>query len=136
MGTGQSDQLAERELKAGDGGLVQFAELADLADDAVDLVLFLDRFPDGLVRGVDPQLVMQDVEDVDLQLVLVMEDGVVVFLERNIGELAEEVRIVDEFRHHLHMFLETAGDRAGLGRQFGVEEIDRKSTRLNSSHSV
>ena len=67
---------------------------------------------------------MQDVEDVHLQLVLVMEDGVVVFLERDIGELAEEVRIVDEFRHHLHVFLEPAGDRAGLGRQFGIQEVE------------
>ena len=59
-----------------------------------------------------------------LKLVFVVEDGIVILFERNIGELAEEIRVVDKARHHLHMLLEPAGDRAGLRGKLSVQEIE------------
>ncbi len=98
--------------------------------------MLLDGRPERLVRDVDAELLGELVEHVRLQLLAEVVHAVLVLLERHVGELAEEVRVLDDV-HPLQMLLETAGDGAGLGGELGVEEIEAALERaLHEAASV
>ena len=110
------------ELVAGDGRVIELAVIADLIDDGADFVVQLDRLHERLVGDVDAVFLVHRIENVRLQLVLVVNNAVLVLLERHIGECHEEVRILDDV-HVAEVLLETAGDRAGLGAELSVQEV-------------
>ena len=120
---GQADQLDDLELEAGDGRVVQLAVAADLLDQLADLVVLLDSLADGRVGHVDAELLVQRIQHVILQLGLEVVDGVLGLLEGDVGEVHEEVRVLDDV-HVTQVLLETAGDRAGLGRHLGIQEVE------------
>ena len=110
------------ELVAGNGRVIELAVIADLIDDGADFVVQLDRLHERLVGDVDAVFLVHRIENVRLQLVLIVNNAVLVLLERHIGERHEEVRILDDV-HVAEVLLETAGDRAGLGAELSVQEV-------------
>jgi hypothetical protein len=72
FGAGQGDQLDALEFIAGDGGLGQLAVIADLGDEAADLVMLVDGFHQGFVRGIYAEMLLEGVEHVGLELLFVM----------------------------------------------------------------
>ena len=119
------------ELIAGDGGIGKLAVVADLVNQAADLIVLLDGLHQRLVGHVDAQIVMQLAQHMVAQLIPVVVVGDVGFLEGNVDKLAEEIVIVDD-AHVLHgvqvlllqMLLEAAGGGAGLGGHLGVQEVE------------
>ena len=119
------------ELIAGDCGVIQLAVVADLADQARDLVLLLDGLTQRPVRDVDAEVLVQGPEHMVLKLLGVVFDADVVLFERDIGEFNKEVVVFDNAHILdavqvllLQMLLEAAGGRAGLGGHLGIEEIE------------
>ena len=118
------------ELIAGDRRVVQLAVLADLVDQAADLVVLLDGLENGFVGDVDAEILVQRLEDVGAQLGLEVVVAVLRVLEGDVGEGAEEVVVVDNAHILdgievllLQVLLEAAGGRACLGAHLGVEEV-------------
>ena len=119
------------EFIAGDGGVIKLAVVADLVYQAADLIVLLDGFHDCLVGDVDAEVLVQRLKHVCLKLAAEVLETVLVVLERNVGELAEEIIIVDDAHVLdgvkmllLKMLLEAAGAGAGLGRHLGVKEVE------------
>ena len=115
-------QLDDLELITRDGRVVELAVAADLLDELADLVVLLDSLADGLVGGVDAELLVQRIQNVILKLRDEVIDSVLGLLERDVGEVHEEVRVLDDV-HVTQVLLEAAGDGAGLSRHLGVKEV-------------
>ena len=119
------------ELIPRDGGHVQLAVAADLGDQAADLVVLLDGLQQGLVGGVDAEVLGQGIQHMGLQLLAIVQIAVFGFLEGYVGEFAEEVGVLDDV-HVLHgvqvllhqVLLEPAGDGARLGGHLGIQEVE------------
>ena len=93
--------------------------------------MLLDGLHNGLVGDVDAEVLVQRLKHVCLKLAAEVLETVLVVLERNVGELAEEIIIVDDAHVLdgvkmllLKMLLEAAGAGAGLGRHLGVKEVE------------
>ena len=119
------------ELIAGDGGVIELAVVADLVDEAAYLILLLDGLADGLIGNVDAEVIVQGLEDMGAKLGGIVLVGDLVIFERDIGEFAEEVVVVDDAHIVdgvemllLQMLLEAAGGGAGLGGHLRVEEVE------------
>ena len=101
-------ELNHVELIAGDGRIVELAQIADLGDDAAELVEPLDRGAERLVGGVDAEDVLHRAHDVLLQLHLVVIEVRLVALHRGIDDGDEEVVVlhgleqVEVLLHALH----------------------------------
>ena len=110
--------------------IVQLAVLADLVDEAADLVVVLDGLAKRLIGDVDAEMLVQRLEHVGAQLGLEVLIAVLVVFERDVGELAEEIVVVDNAHILdgielllLEVFLKTAGGGAGLGAHLRVKEV-------------
>ena len=130
LGADQAHQLDHMELIAGDGGVIQLAVVADLVDEAADLVVLLDGLDQRFVGNVDAEVLMQGLQNVGAQLSLVVLIADLVVFEGDVGKLAEEVVVVDDAHILdgvemllLQVLLEAAGGRAGLGAHLGVKEV-------------
>lgn len=95
------------ELRAGDRGLIELAEFADLRDDVADLVVRLDRGAQSFVGRVDAEMFVQLVENVLLQRGGKVFDAVLVLFERNIREGDEEFFVLNEVRQLGKMLLKS-----------------------------
>ena len=63
LGAGVADQNQDGVFIARDGRVVELARLADLGEDAADLVVLADRGADGSVRGIDAVVFAHRLED-------------------------------------------------------------------------
>jgi hypothetical protein len=111
------------ELRAGDRGLIELAEFADLRDDVADLVVRLDRGAQSFVGRVDAEMFVQLVENVLLQRGGKVFDAVLVLFERNIREGDEEFFVLNEVRQLGKMLLKPASAGAGLRAELRVNEV-------------
>ena len=119
------------ELIAGDGGIIELAEIADFIYDLADLVMLLDSCLESLVGNIDTEVFLQLAEDMVLELIMVVLIVVLGVLEGNIHKLAEELVIINNSHILdgvevllLDVLLEAAGDGAGLGGQLRIEEVE------------
>ena len=116
------DELNDGKFRTGDRRTVQLSVASDLPDQPAHLVVLADRGQKCLVRGIDPEMLLELVKNMGPELFFVVVDGVLVLLKRNIREFAEEIRILDDI-HELQVLLEPARDRTGLRRHLRVQEI-------------
>ena len=84
------------EFIAGDGGVIKLAVVADLVYQAADLIVALDGLHDGLIGNVDAKLFMQGLKNMGAQLLTEVSIAVLIVLEGNVGEFAEEIVVVDD----------------------------------------
>ena len=119
------------EFIAGDGGVIKLAVVADLVYQAADLIVALDGLHDGLIGNVDAKLFMQGLKNMGAQLLTEVSIAVLIVLEGNVGEFAEEIIVVDNSHILdgvkvllLKVLLEAAGAGAGLGRHLRIEEVE------------
>ena len=126
-----ADKLDDVELIAGDGGVIKLAVVADLVYQAADLIVALDGLHDGLIGNVDAKLFMQGLKNMGAQLLTEVSIAVLIVLEGNVGEFAEEIIVVDNSHILdgvkvllLKVLLEAAGAGAGLGRHLRIEEVE------------
>ena len=80
------------ELRAGDRGVIELAEVSDLRDDVADLVVRLDRGAQSFVGRVDAEVLVQLVENVLLQRGGEVLNAVLILLERDVRKGNEERR--------------------------------------------
>ena len=110
------------ELVACNGSIIELAQLADLADDAADLVVFLHRLADGGVGRVDPVALFHHVEQADAHLLDILANGVILHLEGHIGVRDEEVRLFVELEY-FEMLVKAVHHRAGVHACKTIEEV-------------
>ncbi len=111
------------ELRAGDGRVVELAEITDLGDDVADLVVLLDGLEESFVGHINAEVVVQFVEHMHLQRSGEVFYAVLILLEGHIGERDEEFLILNEVGQLAKVLLEAAGAGAGLGAELGVDEV-------------
>ena len=110
------------ELVARDGRVVLLAQLADLGDDAADLVVLLHRLADGRVRGVDPVALFHHVKQPDAHLLDILADGVILHLKGHVGVRDKKVGLFVELEY-LKVLVEAVHHRAGVHTGETVEEV-------------
>ena len=123
LGADQGGQLDHLKLISGDGGVIQLSVVADLVDQAADLVVLLNGLHQRFVGDVDAELLVQLAQHVVTELLPVMLVVVLRSLEGHVDEFAEEVVVLDDV-HPLQVLLEAAGDGAGLRGHLGVQEVE------------
>ena len=112
------------ELIAGDGGIVQLAVVANLSDEAADLVVPGHRVPDGLVRGVDAEILPEGLENLPGQLLPQMLHAVLVVRAGGVQVAPEEillVRVADP--QQLHVLRAPVHALAHVHARHGVQEL-------------
>ena len=127
MGADLAHQLDHMELIAGDGRVWQLAVIADLGDDAGDLVVILDGLFHGLLGHVHSQLIPQLVHHLQLKLGLVVLQVVLVALHGRVDDGGEELLVlhrVNQDKVLLHPFHGRAALRAEQGLQIVVAALD------------
>ena len=89
LGAGVGDQVEHVELVTGDDGVFGLTHLADLADDAADLVMLLNSLADGSVGGINTVDLGEPVQNAQSHL---LDVG----LECVVGDLVGHVGMGDE----------------------------------------
>ena len=110
------------ELETGDGRVLQLAIVADLGNEAADFVVLFDGFHQCIIGNIDAEVLVDVVQNVALQLFLIVLQAVLILFERNVSEIAEEVRIVNDV-HHLEMLLHTGGGSTGFCCHLCIQEV-------------
>ena len=72
MGADLTYELDDMELIAGDGRIIELAEVADLGDDAAELVVLLDSLAHSLIGDINAKTVLHLVNDLELKLSFVV----------------------------------------------------------------
>ena len=108
---------------ARDGRVVQLARLADLGEDAADLVVLADRGADGGVRGVDAVVFAHGLEDLARDLLADVLDAVLIVGIRDVEVAVEEFVLVRPLRvHDLHVLDGAVVGLAHVDARHGVQE--------------
>ena len=123
LGAGVAHQVQHVELVAGDDGVLRLAHLADLGDDAADLVVLGHRLADGLVGGVHPVVLRHHVQQADAHLLDVVAHGVVLHLIGHVGVGDEEVGLLVHLQQ-LKVLIEPVHHGAGVYTGQGVQEVE------------
>ncbi len=121
LGTDVGHEVDDVELVAGDDRVRALAHLADLLNDAADLVVLGHRAADGRVRGVRPEDLRQPVQHAHPHLPGVTGQGVVGDLEGHVAVGHKEFRIVVDLQD-LKMLHRTVHHRAGIDPDQRVQE--------------
>ena len=122
-----ADELDDVELVAGDAGVIRLAEIADLGDDAADLVMVINGAAHSLLGGVDTVFLVQLVHDLELELRLVVIEIGLVALHGRVDLRDEELLIlhrVDEEEMLLHALHGRAAFRAEKGVEIVIPAFD------------
>ena len=123
LGAGVADQNQNGVLIAGDGRGVELARLADLGEDAADLVVLADRGADGGVRGVDAVVFAHGLEDLARDLLADVLDAVLIVGIRDVEVAVKEFVLVRTLRvHDLHVLDGAVVGLAHVDARHGVQE--------------
>ena len=110
------------ELVTGDDGVGLLSHLADLGDDAADLVVLLDSLADRRVGHVDAEDLVQAVKHAHLHLALIAVERVVGDLEGHVGMGDEEIGLVVDLQD-LEVLHGAVHHRAGVDADERIEEL-------------
>ena len=116
------------ELIAGDGRIVKLAEIADLGDDAAELIVLLDGLAHGSLGGVDAQAVSHGLYDLEHELCLVVVKVRLIAFHGGIDLRYEELFVlngIDQEEVLLHTLHGRAALRAEQAAQIVVSALDR-----------
>ena len=117
-----ADEVDDVELVAGDVRVLALAEIADLGDDAADLVVILNGLAHCGVGHVHAKAVLELIDDLELELSLVVVEVGLVALHGRVDLSDEEAGVlygVDEEEVLFH----TLHGGAGFGAEQRVEVV-------------
>ena len=124
MGAHFAHQHDHMELVAGDGRIVQLAQLADLGQDPANPVVLLDGLEQCTVRGVDAVNFAERTEDPLFQLRDIVFYGGITVRERHVHHAHEKLRVL--LLHELQYFkvlMPSVHHLAGLAGEQGVQIV-------------
>ena len=122
LGTCEADELDNVELIARDGRIRELAHIADLGDDAADLVVLLNGGAQLLLREVHAVHAPQRLDDLLLYLAAEVARVPRGFLQRHVDEAGEEFFLRDELAV-VEILLHAVHRRAAFLTEQRVDEV-------------
>ena len=127
---GQAAELNHCKLIACNCGIIQFAIITDLINQAADLVVLFHSFENSLIRGINAEVGSQFIQYMGTKLLPKMLIADFCVFKRHVTEADKKVRILDNL-HILHriqvlllqMLLKTTCCRACFCCHLCIEEI-------------